>query len=186
MIKNPTSFYFLRHGKTQANLDGLMCGGSWDIPLCDEGIQQATLISLAASKLLPRPVSIFSSPMIRAQKTAEIVAASYELPISIINDLREWEMGEWDRTPFEKVKDAFLGDGEPPKGETRVIFRNRILNAIQACAHLGEPPLIVSHGGVALMLQEILSIPRTRVENCHILYFSSQPDGKWMVKQDLL
>ncbi|MEC7275963.1 MAG: histidine phosphatase family protein [Bdellovibrionota bacterium] len=26
-------FYFVRHGQTEANAKGLICGGEWDIPL---------------------------------------------------------------------------------------------------------------------------------------------------------
>lgn len=172
------SFYYLRHGRTQANLDGLMCGGLWDVPLAEEGIVQANGVSAFLPSLEKPPTAVFVSPLERARQTAEIVVAKLALPVEVIADLREWELGEWDRIPVKEVREKFLGTGEPPGGETREAFRARAMLALSQCAVHGEPPLIVGHGGFGVILQEALGIPRARMENC-ALYLFSRESGEW-------
>ena len=178
-FKAPSAFYFLRHGKTQANLDGLMCGGAWDLPLCHEGIQQVAALAALSPRWAPLPASVFSSPLLRARATAEMVARQLNLSLTIIEGLREWDMGEWDRLPFEKVREAFLGGADPKNGETRAEFYKRIRAALAKCVSENEPPLIVSHGGVGLAIQEALGIPRVRMENCQLHYFTRSANGIW-------
>ena len=63
--------YIMRHGKTELNRVKALQGRS-DGPLNDEGIRQA---ELAAERLRGIACSyVFSSPLIRAVRTAEIVA----------------------------------------------------------------------------------------------------------------
>ena len=35
------SFYYIRHGETEVNVQNLLCGSDWDAELTDKGIQQA-------------------------------------------------------------------------------------------------------------------------------------------------
>lgn len=158
-------FYFIRHGQTDANLQGLMCGASWDICLNTTGIQQAETAALLLRNYIDSVGAICASPMIRAQKTAEIIANQFQVPITPIEELREWDIGSWDRVPFEHVKDAFLGTGEPRGGETRAQFRSRVNVALEKCRKHAKPLLIVSHGAVWLAIQEILGVLPTKVEN---------------------
>lgn len=63
--------YIIRHGKTELNKANVLQGRS-DHPLNDEGIQQA---KEAAMKLQGVAFShVFSSPLIRALQTAELIA----------------------------------------------------------------------------------------------------------------
>ena len=62
--------YIIRHGKTELNMANVLQGRS-DHPLNDEGIQQA---KEAAMKLQGVAFShVFSSPLIRALQTAELI-----------------------------------------------------------------------------------------------------------------
>jgi len=65
------NFYFLRHGQTNWNVEGRFQGHT-DIPLNDTGLSQGA----RRRGILARcPVDlIIASPLMRARKTAEIVA----------------------------------------------------------------------------------------------------------------
>ncbi len=175
------SFLFLRHGQTDANLEGLMCGGKWDICLNHNGLEQA---SSAAEVLKSFPIKCIAvSPLSRARKTAEVVARPHRLEPIVVEELSEWDIGNWDRVPFETVKDDFLGTGEPQGGETRQQFKQRILSAIEKCRSFESPLLIVAHGAVWITLQDILEMPSTKVGNGIPFEVSLNTSGKWTASQ---
>jgi 2,3-bisphosphoglycerate-dependent phosphoglycerate mutase len=177
MLTGP--FFYLRHGITQANIDGLMCGGAWDIALAERGVQQAMEVAERLGTLAPpRPQVIYSSPMLRALQTAEILEGKLKLSMEVVEDLREWDMGEWDRKPFLAVKDQFLGGGEPKGGETREALRVRTAKTLKAILKPDELPLLVSHGGIGMMIQLILELSPFRLENCVPYRFSPDLSGK--------
>lgn len=68
-------FYFLRHGETDWNLEHKAMG-SQDIPLNNRGLSQV----LNAVKLLKNESigTIVSSPLLRARKTADIIAGVHK------------------------------------------------------------------------------------------------------------
>jgi broad specificity phosphatase PhoE len=84
------SFLCLRHGATDWNRQGLFQGRT-DIPLNDDGIAQA---HAAARCLLSVPLDhIVSSPLIRAVKTAEVVAAESSKPVTVDDAIIECDFG---------------------------------------------------------------------------------------------
>ncbi len=173
-------FYFIRHGQTDANLQGIMCGGMWDLELNSTGMKQALEASKHFKSKIKTLNSICVSDLIRAQQTAKFFAEAYDLKPQINSDLREWKIGAWERVPFESIKEEFLGTGEPPSGgETRVLFHERIARAFEKCSEAKAPTLIVAHGGVGLALQKILGTDAGRIENCvaHHVYRDSR--GLW-------
>lgn len=175
-----TDFYFIRHGQTDANLQGIMCGGQWDISLNVTGFEQAAKASEYLKSRVSHIHSICASPLIRTQQTAGFFAEAYGLSIELIDELREWKIGSWEKVSFESIKEEFLGKGEPPgDGENRAIFHARVQAAFKKCSTADAPTLIVSHGGVGLALQSILGTHAERIENCvpHHVYRNSQ--GIW-------
>lgn len=99
------SFYFLRHGQTQWNLEGRFQGHS-DIPLNALGLAQARD---AAKILAGCPVDlIVASPLIRARKTAEIVAERIGKPLQFDDELKERHFGRFEGLVVNEVK-AQLG-----------------------------------------------------------------------------
>ena len=173
-------FYFVRHGQTDANLQGIMCGGMWDLALNATGFEQAAEAAVHLKSRVPVLNSICTSPLIRTQQTAGFFAEAYGLALLLIDDLREWKIGSWEKVPFESIKEEFLGTGEPPNGgETRAVFHARVAKAFEICSHEKAPTLIVSHGGVGLALQKILGTDAARIENCvpHHVYRNS--NGIW-------
>ena len=86
----PIPFWFLRHGETDWNAQGIS-QGNVDIPLNATGIAQARA---AAQKLRNRGIAtIVSSPLSRAKVTAEFVGEALGLSVAIDPDLREVGFG---------------------------------------------------------------------------------------------
>ena len=94
-------FLFLRHGETDWNLQGRFQGHS-DIPLNATGLVQARD---AAAKLKSQTVHrIVSSPLVRALKTAAIVAEHIGLPIYVDSQFSERSFGSFDGQVIAEVK----------------------------------------------------------------------------------
>lgn len=84
--------YVVRHGKTQWNLEH-RCQGVSDIPLTDEGRQEASKLYPLVKQL--NVDVVFSSPLSRAYETAKLIVNN-EIPINIDDRLteRDWGMNE--------------------------------------------------------------------------------------------
>ena len=63
--------HLIRHGLTEGNLKGLYIGSGSDLPLCAEG--RAQLKTLKKDFGYPQVPLVFTSPMLRATQTAEIL-----------------------------------------------------------------------------------------------------------------
>jgi broad specificity phosphatase PhoE len=83
-------FFSLRHGATDWNREGRFQGRT-DNPINDEGIVQAFAAARRVQRL--RIDRIVSSPLLRARKTAEIIAAASATPLAIDDDLVEFDYG---------------------------------------------------------------------------------------------
>jgi len=94
------SFLCIRHGVTDWNRQGRFQGLT-DIPLNDEGISQA---QAAARRLRDvRFDYVVSSPLIRAVKTAEIIAAASGKTVAIDAGLIECDFGSFEGRPISEV-----------------------------------------------------------------------------------
>lgn len=153
-------FYYLRHGVTDANEYGYMCGSELDISLSEKGKAQAALgaeITLQRIRFLR---TICTSPLLRARQTAGEVHARFpQASLKEVWDLREWYFGKWSRIPYKKVKEQYLGSGDPPGGETRKEFKDRVQRVLKDCLTLPDPILLIAHGGIWIMISRYLSLP---------------------------
>ncbi len=113
----PPRAYLVRHGETAWTLTGQHTGRT-DLPLTDNGEKQArALAPVLAALSIDR---IFSSPLRRARRTAEL-----GMPRSRIeedNDLMEWDYGAYDGKRTTDIEAEYQGwnlfrDG-CPHGET--------------------------------------------------------------------
>src|SRR5215472_14130994 len=83
-------FWFLRHGETDWNAQGIS-QGNVDIPLNATGIAQARA---AARRLRHRGIAtIVASPLSRARVTAECVGEALGLSVAVDPELREVAFG---------------------------------------------------------------------------------------------
>ena len=87
--------YIMRHGLTDWNVRRKLQGRT-DIPLNEEGRRMA---ERAAEEYRDVPLDLcFSSPLIRARETAEIVLRGREIPILTDDRLKEMSFGEYEGT----------------------------------------------------------------------------------------
>ena len=83
------SIIFLRHGQAKNNIDKVLAGRTAGVPLTEKGIKQAKTI---AKFLKPMKIStVYTSPIERALKTAEIVAKHNSVDCKIDERLIELE-----------------------------------------------------------------------------------------------
>jgi probable phosphoglycerate mutase len=157
-------FWFLRHGETDWNAQGLSQGGV-DIPLNDTGLSRARL---AATKLRHRGITtIIASPLSRTRVTAEIVAEALGLPFAIDDDLREVTFGVQEGKAMSDWFTAWIaGDATPEGAETFAALRLRAVASTNRAT--AQPPavLVVAHGAWFRSLRSAMGIePVKRTQN---------------------
>lgn len=83
--------YFVRHAESVANVLRVFSNSGWKHPLTEKGVLQAEAL---AEQLAAHSIHvIYSSPVMRAVQTAEILASALHLEIEITEALREWSVG---------------------------------------------------------------------------------------------
>ena len=92
--------HLIRHGLTSGNLQGLYIGSGTDIPLCDEG--RAQLAELKERFEYPQVDTVFSSPLMRAVETANILFPNATHQFSV-HDLREAGFGVFENHPVKEL-----------------------------------------------------------------------------------
>jgi probable phosphoglycerate mutase len=177
------SFYFLRHGQTRWNAEGRFQGHT-DIPLNDVGLSQARDAATILARC--RVDLIVASPLIRAHKTAEIVAAHLDRPLLMDDDLKERHFGAFEGLVVNEVKAQF---GLQPHER---LVRHLPADAEQwheTCARtvrvigqwLGRHPdqtlLFVAHAGLFDALHQMML--GSRVEARHVPYHWHHDGNAW-------
>ncbi len=99
-----TEIILVRHGETEWNVAEIF-RGRIDVELNETGIKQAQLLTeyLSDSKL----DAIYSSPLKRALKTAEMIAGYHKLAVEIPPGLIDLDYGNWQGLPHQEVKDKY-------------------------------------------------------------------------------
>jgi probable phosphoglycerate mutase len=152
-----------RHGQTVWNVEHRFQGQT-DIPLDATGEEQA---ERAAARLAAmRPDALFSSDLIRAQRTAAPLARLTGLPVTLDKELRERTGGDWEGLLDREIRERYPAERatwNPPNGEPTVIVADRVAGAFTRIADgLGEGELavVVSHGAaLRLGIERSLGLP---------------------------
>jgi broad specificity phosphatase PhoE len=84
--------YLLRHGVTESNRNGRYMGRSHE-PLSGDGRWQARQLALRLAQV--DLSAVYSSPLRRAQETAEIVAGAHRLPVETEPGFIELDLSRW-------------------------------------------------------------------------------------------
>jgi len=140
---------FVRHGVTAWNKEG-RAQGNTDIPLDEEGIQMAE--SAAKRMQFDEWDVIYTSPLIRAKKTAEIIAEKHS-GIDFIQDKRLGEIGGGlieGTTEDERISKWGLDWRNQDIGfEPEDVIISRGMSFIEEVKqkYSGKRVLVVSHGG---------------------------------------
>ena len=99
-----TKLLFVRHGKTEWNLEGRYQGSQGDSPLLPTSYQE--IHELAAALQDIRFSHIYVSPLKRARDTAMTLRndlTQSELPITVLSRLREFNIGKMVGMAFTDV-----------------------------------------------------------------------------------
>ena len=141
--------YIVRHGQTDWNLEGRYAGRI-DVPLNDKGIEQANIIKEELSNI--EFDKVFSSPLIRAYETAQIICNN-----KIIKDDRIIERCNGDLEGKLKTQITDIVDFNDPNEkkyniESIIEFRDRIKSFFDEIItfYKKENILVVTHAGVAI------------------------------------
>lgn len=185
--------YFIRHGETDFNKQGLIQGMS-DIPLNDKGIHQA---GIAAEWFKEQQITfdqVFSSPLVRARKTAAIVSGRAFEAVLPDARIREMDFGVDEGKPYPMIKDLFDAPEayQPPEGaESIQELQERTQLFLNMLAELSEKDesvqtvLAASHGaalrGVMSCISrcELKDFWRKGLLNCCI-YKIHLENGSWV------
>jgi probable phosphomutase (TIGR03848 family) len=150
-----------RHGRTQANANGILAGRTPGIPLDDLGREQAIK---AASRLAGVPLAAaVTSPLERCKQTATLLLAGTGLRAKTERGLTECDYGSWAGRPMKdlvkedlwKVVQAHPAGVRFPDGESMAEMSARAVRAVRDWdARIGSEHgenavwLAVAHGDV--------------------------------------
>jgi broad specificity phosphatase PhoE len=155
-------FFCVRHAATDWNRDGRFQGRA-DNPVNDEGIAQAFAVARRLSRL--RIDQIVASPLKRALKTAEIIAAAATVPIAVDQDIIELDYGSLEGRPVTETMRAHnlttledLLSIMPPDSEPWASMSERALRCVVKWLDVlpQATVLFVCHDGVMQALSTVL------------------------------
>lgn len=190
--------YLVRHGKD----DDTLRGGWSQQPLTDEGEAQAAELADFVQKSGLGIQQIYSSDLLRAMQTAQIVADSLRLPIAPKPEFREANNGNLAGMKNELAAEQYPGlywntlawEQQYPGGESPKEFYERIRCAWDVLQkdilERNENVMLVTHGGVMHVILSIVkgeiysnqASPR-KIRNAELIALKYQ-SGKW-TEQDI-
>ncbi|NBX85919.1 MAG: histidine phosphatase family protein [Proteobacteria bacterium] len=186
------SFYFLRHGETDWNVEGRSQGQLPGIALNELGRQQAE----NAAKILHNIAftHIVSSPLQRAMETTHIINTR-NLPVTTHAGFMERNSGSWQgkikaeiyamhgRTPPAGPLHGPYDIPLPEDAETYPQMDARVEQALhETFANVAGTFLIVAHGGVFFSLNKILRGQTMQSKNA-VPYHFHHTAGGWQLNE---
>lgn len=192
------SIITIQHTQSVHHTNGMI--GSWtDWDLSDLGVEQAEHIGKnLARELVNKDFIMFSSDLLRAKHTAEIVAKYLGIKPIITDELRERNLGEavgksvkwahentivWEKTIDDR---AFKGsESRRDKWNRLVPFYNKVINNEK------ENIILVSHGDTLSIFNSMwLGLEVEMLNNCDLFgmaggvsFLYENADGKRIIKR---
>ena len=198
------SILLARHGETDWNVERRIQGNT-DIPLNENGIRQAHSLSSYLEREEREkgvPLSfVFTSPLKRAEETAEIVGKRLAVPVEVIPGLEEMDFGVCEGKSWLQAKAEYAKEIEEweenkryqkiPGGESYQDVLERFFSAWSLIKKkLKEQPafslqekdiLLVTHGALIMLLLAMRdgqaladSFVRVKVENARAYSFKEE------------
>ena len=157
-----TVLLLVRHGETDWNAEGRVQGHT-DRPLNDFGRRQAKEL---ADRLAGEGAdAIYTSDLVRAKETAEIVGERLGLTVVVDPGLREKDWGTWEGlTGDERIHVEF-------EGESVEDHRDRVMAAVRriVARHPDQRVVVVTHGGSLRRIQTAVNgVADSVIENCAV------------------
>jgi broad specificity phosphatase PhoE len=150
-----TRLILVRHGQTEWNRVERFRGRA-DVPLNATGLAQAEATGRRVADEW-KPVAIYSSPLSRAVKTAEAIAAHFDLSVQIYPGLVDMDYGQWQGLTPDEAKERWPDihhawhnaphTAHIPGGETLDALRARAMETVSelAARHAGQTIVLVGH-----------------------------------------
>ena len=160
-----TRIFLVRHGSTTLSAEDRFAG-STDVPLSEEGRDQARKLSQRLSK--EDIDAFYASPLKRTMETASIIAAPHDQVVIPQNALREINHGRWEERTREEVEKLFPEEYSkweedpftfaPEGGESGLQVTARALPQLLHIVHNheGKKVLIVSHKATIRLILSLL------------------------------
>ena len=149
--------YLTRHGETEYSLNNDVCG-STDCPLTDKGREQAKDLAGYIMDTGLNIGAIYSSPLVRARETAEIISKAISVPYIVDNRLREQSCGAYEgvtKRDDQEFKTAIQQFANRLKGgDSALQLAQRVYNFLDEICVDDEKSdsLIVGHACVCKMV----------------------------------
>lgn len=158
------SIYLTRHGQDEDNANGIL-NGRRDTPLTERGIEQAEKTAANIKELGLSFGSIYTSPLARAEKTAEIIAEAIGGPApEPLAELTERDFGVMTGLPVTQIEEkcsprimktatiTYFLDPEGAETFEALLARARHLVAEIRYRHKDGKILLVTHGDTGKMI----------------------------------
>lgn len=166
--------YLARHGETDGNAQQWY-QGSTDVPLNGRGRVQAGYLSEFLKNV--HFDGFYSSDLVRARETAEIVAAPHRVPVTTYKELQEINFGAWEGHTYNEIVANWPGEIEAfyasegkmraRGGESFAEVEERATKKVReilADHKDGDTVFIASHGAtIRCLLFGLLGLQLTRV-----------------------
>ena len=168
--ENAAELFLIRHGDAIPGPEEIIPSGIYDdLPLSRRGREQAAALAERLKAL--HFDAAYSSPLRRCQETAAPLLEALDLPLHIVEDVKEIALGNIRPLPNIKEGDDLQALTEAltarqidivriagsmghwdgiPGSEPSHVFRTRVVDAIDEIArkHIGKRVLVFAHGGV--------------------------------------
>jgi broad specificity phosphatase PhoE len=151
---------YIRHGESEYNSKGIMQGID-DPDLSSNGVRQAEALARRMGEI--RNARIYASPLKRAFQTAQAVATGSKTDITVIDDLKEIDIGAFSNLTWNQIKEKYprlfkdseatfwklVRDDAIPGQEPYASMAKRIERALSLISARSEEkiPIIFGHGG---------------------------------------
>lgn len=190
----------VRHGETPHNAAG-RCQGQLDVPMQDIGEQQVRrLAARLTTSVLDAVDAVYTSPMLRAWRTAQLLMGDRDCPCVDAPQLMELHYGS-----VQGLADASWPTGlsadwrsDPwrvafPNGESLSLLQSRVHRVLRQVtqAHAGQTVMLSTHGLVLrVLLQEALGLTgadfwRLRIPNASAWWMSCSICAEGLVLGDV-
>ncbi|WP_421693490.1 histidine phosphatase family protein [Aestuariivirga sp.] len=170
MSRKRPPIYFVRHGETDWNVQGLIQGWT-DTPLNGKGHVQARAVATALTAIpdFSPDFAFIVSPLQRARQTMGYIAEALALEpqqIGIEPAVQELGFGVWEGKPFWELKASPVYPAHPEDryswrpvdGES---YEDGHLRINQWLDTLDRPTVVVAHGAIGrCLIAEIAGLPR--------------------------
>lgn len=151
-----TKIYLVRHCEALGNIRRVFQGHT-DLDISELGNEQLSALSKRFENI--KIDKVYTSPLLRARKTAQAIIGSKTLKAEIDEGLIELNAGIFENNPFEMmnefpdIADAWNfhpQDFNPPEGESMKDAYKRIWNTVKKIAknNNGKTVACATHGGV--------------------------------------